>query len=802
MRTSLVSWPLRRAARTRQRVALRAARAREDGFILLESLIAITLITVVMGAVGTEYVSGLASTSRQRATQAAAQLADSNLEQVRALNPSDLVTGRGSTSVATEFGSAPSAVAPWLVSTSMDQAYDSSAAANSGTTTATTIFPTLGVAQTLGTTTYTVTDYFGWCYLLTAGSSTTCVQDALAPAGTQFIRTVVAVTWSASTCPSTGCAYVTSTVISSATDPTFKINQPLPAAPAVTNPGTQTVAVGDVVNLQLAVTSSTGVPPFVWSSTASLPTGLSISPAGLISGTVGGSSGTVSSTVSVLDAYNRAATASFSWTVKPALVGTSPGAQASTTATAVNLTLSATGGTGSPYTWADPNRTLPPGLGISSAGTITGTPTTVGNYSVSVVVTDASGTRTAQDTFTWTVTYPPIAASNPGTQTATVGTPISPSLQLSGSGGSGNYAWSDPSGTLPAGLTLTSAGLITGSPTTTQSYTVNLTLRDPVTGYTTTTGNFTWSVVAKPTVSTPATQSSTVGAAVNLSVATTCLNSPCTYVLTNGPAGLSATSTGITGTVTGSTATFTPTIKVTDADGASTTSAAFTWNVYSAPSLSGLATNTATETGTENVPITYTCPRTSCTITLSGTIPGLGLGTSATTANNTTLSLVVSATNGTVYLSGTVQGSAVTTGTSKAYTPSLSITDGGSFTPTASSATWTAYTVPTWTTPPAAKSVTRNTAVNQTISYTCPVASCTISLVTGFLPPTGVGLATSGQTTPVSTTSLNVTATSGTVNITGKVASSDATGGYPVKVSITDANNVAVTSTSGTWTVS
>ena len=37
-------------------------------------------------------------------------------------------------------------------------------------------------------------------------------------------------------------------------------------------------------------------------------------------------------------------------------------------------------------------------------------------------------------------------------------------LQLSAAGGSGNYIWSDPSSTLPAGLTISSSGLVTGTP--------------------------------------------------------------------------------------------------------------------------------------------------------------------------------------------------------------------------------------------------------------------------------------------------------------------------------------------------
>ncbi|MGQ0842079.1 S8 family peptidase, partial [Actinokineospora sp.] len=86
------------------------------------------------------------------------------------------------------------------------------------------------------------------------------------------------------------------------------------------------------------------------------------------------------------------------------------------------------------------------------------------------------------------------SATNPGSQTGTVGTAAS--LQLSASGGTPPYTWAATG--LPAGLSINSAGLITGTPTTAATYTVTATVTDSAsrTGSTT----FTWTInpVATP----------------------------------------------------------------------------------------------------------------------------------------------------------------------------------------------------------------------------------------------------------------------------------------------------------------
>src|SRR5262249_35327884 len=67
---------------------------------------------------------------------------------------------------------------------------------------------------------------------------------------------------------------------------------------------------------------------------------------------------------------------------------TNPGELDPAVGSAYSFQLQATGGA-QPYTWAGTN--LPPGLALSSAGVLSGTPPTIGRSTASVTVTDAKG---------------------------------------------------------------------------------------------------------------------------------------------------------------------------------------------------------------------------------------------------------------------------------------------------------------------------------------------------------------------------------------------------------------------------
>jgi large repetitive protein len=209
-----------------------------------------------------------------------------------------------------------------------------------------------------------------------------------------------------------------------------------------------------------ALGASGGSPPYSWAvASGALPAGLSLAPGGTISGTPG-TAGPSSFTVRVTDSASASATAALSLTINPAALAiTTSSLPAGTVGVAYSQALGASGGS-PPYSWAVASGALPAGLSLAPGGTISGTPGTAGSSSFTVRVTD-SASASAAAALSLTINPPSLGITTSSLPAGTVG--VAYSQALAASGGSPPYSWSLLSGALPAGLTLSTAGIISGT---------------------------------------------------------------------------------------------------------------------------------------------------------------------------------------------------------------------------------------------------------------------------------------------------------------------------------------------------
>ena len=211
-------------------------------------------------------------------------------------------------------------------------------------------------------------------------------------------------------------------------------------SPTITSTSSLPIAtVGVFYTLTLAATG--GTPPYIWSvaNGATLPVGLTLSAAGVLSGIISQTGGPFTFTLTVTDANNLSNNRVFLLqTPEPPTITRNSPLPSAIAGVFYSQTLVAAGGK-QPYTWSVANGSLPLGLTLTSAGVLSGMIAAAGGpFAFTLIVTDTNN-LTATKQFTLTV-----LASLPSADS------VSPN---SGSGSSQEFTFvfSDPQN--PASLT-------------------------------------------------------------------------------------------------------------------------------------------------------------------------------------------------------------------------------------------------------------------------------------------------------------------------------------------------------------
>jgi uncharacterized protein (TIGR03437 family) len=238
--------------------------------------------------------------------------------------------------------------------------------------------------------------------------------------------------------------------------------------------------------------------------------------------------------------------------------------------TAYSAPLAAAGGTG-PYTWTLLRGPLPAGYALSADGRLSGRTPVAGTYTFLVRVADTlSSAFDREVSLVIEPTLEPLRITTTSLPPAALGAAYR--FALDAAGGRAPFTWRVASGQLPAGLAMSSAGLIVGTPSVAGTSTVQVELRD-LSGASAV-RSYPLPVLAGFSVTTGATlPGATRGVAYRAALAAGGGTPPYEWSLVSGqlPRGLALGTDGVLAGVPGETGQFAFAVRVRDGSGASAT---------------------------------------------------------------------------------------------------------------------------------------------------------------------------------------------------------------------------------------
>jgi uncharacterized protein (TIGR03437 family) len=253
----------------------------------------------------------------------------------------------------------------------------------------------------------------------------------------------------------------------------LQINAPLGVTTAALPNGVWGVAYSQTL------TATGGSGAYTWTvSAGSLPAGVTLSGA-VLSGTPT-APGAFTFTVRAADNAGDSAIQPLSLQVGAALsVATSGTLPAAVTGQAYTVSFAATGGAGGPCTWSISQGTLPAGLALSTAGVLSGNPSSPGPFNFTVRVDD--GVSPPANVASSLSVYGALSITTAFLPNGTANLAYGPA-GLTAKGGSGAVAWS--SAGLPTGMAISGDGVVSGVPSAAGSSVVVITATDRVSGQT------------------------------------------------------------------------------------------------------------------------------------------------------------------------------------------------------------------------------------------------------------------------------------------------------------------------------